>query len=128
MIKLEFNHGLLFTTIKIKYRGKSKELSNILIDTGAAETIITPDIVEDIGLIVEREDIINAFYGVGGSLHSFFSKQVDEVVIDQIVLPGFKVDFGLVDPKGSINGLLGLDILTEIGAIIDLKKMEMRMS
>jgi|SRR5690554_944586 len=121
MIKLEFNHGLLFTTIKIKYRGKSKELSNILIDTGAAETIITPDIVEDIGLMIEREDIISAFYGVGGSLHIFFSKQVDEVVIDRTVLPGVKIDFGLVDPKGSINGLLGLDILTEIGAIIDFE-------
>lgn len=128
MIKLVFKNGLLFTTIKIKYQGKSKEINNIVIDTGAAETIITPDIVEDIGLVADSEDTINAFYGAGGSLHSFFIKRIDEVTIGEIILPEFKMDFGLVDPKGAINGLLGLDVLIKIGAIIDIKNMELRVS
>ena len=33
------------------------------------------------------------------------------------------MDFGIIDTKGEINGLLGLDILIEIGAIIDLKNL-----
>ncbi|AKL96983.1 transferase [Clostridium aceticum] len=33
-----------------------------------------------------------------------------------------KVDFGIIDPVGEINGLLGLDILIAMGATIDLKE------
>jgi len=33
------------------------------------------------------------------------------------------MDFGVIDPKGNINGLLGLDLLMKIGAIIDLKSL-----
>ncbi|WP_378107645.1 hypothetical protein [Cohnella cellulosilytica] len=32
------------------------------------------------------------------------------------------MDFGLIDPHGRINGLLGLDILLKLNAIVDLKK------
>ena len=127
MIQIELKNGLLFTTIKLNYRGGSKEINNVVIDTGAAETIITPDAVEEIGLIVEREDIVNSFYGVGGSLHSFFIKKVDQIYIGNRALSGIEIDFGLVDPKGSINGLLGLDLLTQIGAVIDIKHLELRM-
>ena len=31
-----------------------------------------------------------------------------------------KVDFGVIDLSGHINGLLGLDLLMKVGAIIDL--------
>jgi hypothetical protein len=34
-----------------------------------------------------------------------------------------KIDFGVIDPKGYINGLLGLDLLMEMRAIIDLKNL-----
>ena len=33
------------------------------------------------------------------------------------------MDFGVIDPKGNINGLLGLDLLMKIGAVIDLKRL-----
>ncbi len=38
-----------------------------MVDTGAAETIISPEVVEDIGIFAEHEDSVNSFYGVGGS-------------------------------------------------------------
>jgi hypothetical protein len=46
-------------------------------DTGAAETILSPDAVDDIGLFAESDDFVHSFYGIGGSLHNFFSKSVD---------------------------------------------------
>lgn len=58
-MKLEFRDGLIFTSIHINYRGSVKEIKNIVVDTGAAETIISPDIVEDIGTIAEDNDEIN---------------------------------------------------------------------
>ena len=125
MIKIEYKDGLLFTSLEIFYRGSSLVIDNIVIDTGAAETIISPDVVEEIGIFAELEDYVHSFYGVGGSLHNFFSKQVDGITLGGIMLNKTKLDFGVVDPQGQISGLLGLDILMSLNAVIDLKELEM---
>ncbi|KJR45476.1 hypothetical protein UF75_4152 [Desulfosporosinus sp. I2] len=67
-MNMKFQDGLLFTSIQLSFRGNTKVIENIVIDTGAAETIISPDAVEDIGIFAELEDNVNSFYGVGGSL------------------------------------------------------------
>lgn len=125
-MKLEFRDGLIFTSIHITYRGVVKEINNIVIDTGAAETIISPDIVEDIGIVAEGNDEINSFYGVGGSMHYFFSKEIEIVSLGEFNLDKTKIDFGVIDPKGYINGLLGLDLLIKVGAIIDLRELTLK--
>ena len=122
-MRIHLEKGLLLTSIEISYKGISKVVENVVIDTGAAETIISPDIVEDIGIMAELNDTVNSFYGVGGSIHNFFSKKVDEINIDDISLMEIKLDFGVIDPKGYINGLLGLDLLIKLGAILDLKML-----
>ena len=122
-MEVEYKGGLLFTSIGISFRSNSKIIDNIVIDTGAAESIISPDVVEDIGVFAEQGDSINSFYAAGGSLHNYFSKQVQEVSLGEVRLNNIRMDFGVIDPKGNINGLLGLDLLMEIGAIIDLKEL-----
>lgn len=124
-MKIEFREGLLFTSIQICFRGNTKVIENIVIDTGAAESIISPDAVEDIGIFAEPEDSVNSFYGVGGSLHNFFSKKIEEIKLGQLSLNDTKMDFGVIDPKGDINGLLGLDLLMEIGAVINLRELSL---
>lgn len=123
-----FRDGLLFTSIHITFRGCSKVIENVVIDTGAAETIISPDAVEEIGIIAELDDSVNSFYGVGGSLHNFFSKNVNEIAFGDSNLKDIKMDFGVIDPKGHINGLLGLDLLIMIGALIDLKSLTLTLN
>lgn len=76
-----FRDGLLFTSILVTFCGCSKIIDNVVIDTGAAETIISPDAVEEIGVIAELDDSISSFYGVGGSLHNFFSKNVMKLLL-----------------------------------------------
>lgn len=44
-MKVTYREGVLFTSLTIEYKGKIKEINNIVIDTGAAETIIFPDTV-----------------------------------------------------------------------------------
>lgn len=122
-MKVELRNGLLFTSLKVSYLGHEKVISNIVVDTGAAETLISPDTVLDIGIEALNSDSINSYYGIGGDLHSFFSKAVDSVEIDNIKINGFKLDFGVIDPQGDINGLLGLDILLKLEAQIDLKEL-----
>jgi predicted aspartyl protease len=122
-MEVEYKGGLLFTSIEISFKGNSKIIHNIVIDTGAAESIISPDVVEDIGIFAEQGDSINSFYAAGERLHNYFTKQVQEVLLGRIGLKDVYIDFGVIDPKGNINGLLGLDLLMKIGAVINLKRL-----
>ena len=124
-MNIQFQDGLLFTSIQIFFRGSTKIVENIVIDTGAAETIISTDAVEDIGIFAEKDDSVNSFYGVGGSLHNFFSKKVEKIKLGHVSLKEVRLDFGVIDPKGNINGLLGLDLLIMLGAVIDLKRLSL---
>ena len=127
-MKIEYRDGLIFTSLQIDFRGVSKVIENVVIDTGAAETILSPDVVDDIGIMAEPNDSVNSFYGVGGSLHNFFSKKVDKVCFGKVNMENIKIDFGVIDPSGNINGLLGLDMLMEVGAVIDLKNLAVTMN
>lgn len=120
-MNLEFKGGLLFTTIELTFSGHRKTIGNVVVDTGAAESIISPDVVEDIGIDAKISDSINSFYGVGGDLHNFFSKKVDSIQIGNAKIKDVKMDFGVIDPSGEVNGLLGLDLLIELEADINLK-------
>lgn len=126
-MELRYRNGLLFTSLEINYQNNMKVIDNVVLDTGAAETIISPDAVEDIGIIAEFDDMIGSFYGIGGSIHNYYTKKIDEVNIESVKLQQVKVNFGIIDVKGEINGLLGLDILLKTNAIIDLKQLSLKM-
>lgn len=104
-----------------------KVIDNVVLDTGAVETIISPDAVEDIGIIAELDDMVGSFYGIGGSIHNYYTKKIDEVSIETVKLQQVKLNIGVIDVKGEINGLLGLDILFKTNAIIDLKQLSLKM-
>ena len=44
-MNIRYDNGLLFMDIEISYLGESKLIKNVVIDTGASHTIISPDIV-----------------------------------------------------------------------------------
>lgn len=115
-----------FTTIEFMFINKFKTINNIVIDTGASVSIISPDIVDDIGIFAEAKDRIVSSIGVGGSVHNSFEKAIDMIKIENQKINNIKLDFGIIDPNGDINGLLGLDVLMKLGAIIDLKNFEIR--
>lgn len=122
-MRIEFRDGLLFTTIKITYKGKEKQISNIVIDTGASHSLLTQDCVDEIGIRVSGEDEIVTSYGIGGKEHSFV-KKVDKVEVGGYCIDNCSVDFTNYIYE-DINGLLGLDILLGAGFIIDLEKLNM---
>jgi len=124
-MEIQYRDDLLFTSIEILYKGKSKIIDNIVIDTGAAGTIISPDAVDDIGIYAELGDRIMEYYGVGGSTHNAFIKTLDEIKLGNESSKNIQIDFGLIDTNGEINGLLGLDILMNLGVVIDLKNLNL---
>ncbi len=110
-MRIEYKQGLLFTNVELVYQGNSKVIENVVIDTGASESIISPDSVEDLEVFAEPEDKIVSYYGVGGTIHNAFVKTVEEVALGGSKIKKVELDFGLIDVYGKINGLLGLDIL-----------------
>src|SRR5699024_12252321 len=70
-MKIKYEKGLILAGILIEFRGATKTISNMVIDTGAARTLISQDVVEDIGVNVTTHDAIVTYYGIGGKEHAF---------------------------------------------------------
>ena len=63
-------------------------------------------------------------YGIGGE-HYTYRKTIDCIGIGEENLSNVSLDFGIIDEEGSINGLLGLDVLIKLGIKINLDKLEL---
>lgn len=53
-----------------------------------------------------------------------FTKRVDHLAIGELQVNDFKIEVGAMDYGFSMDGILGMDFLIAIGAIIDLHRME----
>ncbi|MBW8349491.1 aspartyl protease family protein [Bacillus sp. IITD106] len=122
-MKLKLINSLLEGEMTISYQGKIKIIDKLVIDTGAAHTLISSDIVSEIGIFFENDDPLVSSYGIGGEDYSF-RKAVDYIMLGSLVIPKIKLDFGNLD-GWDINGLIGLDILINGNFIIDLGKLEL---
>ncbi|WP_346427657.1 retropepsin-like aspartic protease [Gracilibacillus sp. YIM 98692] len=105
------------------FNGKSKVIENMVLDTGAARTLISQNVVEDIGLQVDLHDRIVTYFGVGGKEHAF-RKQVDQIQISGFTVDEIEIDFNDFG-YDDINGLLGLGLLMRAGFTIDLLHLQM---
>ena len=79
--------------------------------------------IEELGLAFTKEDEIETFYGVN-SLFSYVKRTAESITIGEKSVQNISFYVGTVDDN--IDGLLGLDVLINSGAIIDLKNMEIR--
>ena len=125
-MKMELVNRLLEVEMMISYKGKSKLVDKLVVDTGAAHTLISSDIVEDLGIYFENGDCLVSAYGIGGEEYSF-RKPVDFIKLGSHKIEEMKLDFGNLDEWG-INGLIGLDILMNGQFIVDLKKLDLDQS
>lgn len=124
-MKIDYDGQLITTSLVVTFRGKSIKINNVIIDTGSSHTIISPDILEEIGVTYENGDAIYEAYGIDGSV-PFYTKVLDEIQIDTFSIKDFEIDVGVLPKEHS--GLLGLDILKKYHFIIDLETLELRPS
>ena len=120
-MRIEYSGGLLLASLTITYRGQSKIIDRMAIDTGAAHTIIVSDVVDDIGIAFKIGDPINRSFGVGGTDYAF-EKTVDSLEFGGVRMTSKPLDFGHID--WDINGLIGLDVLILGRFVIDFDNME----
>lgn len=55
-MQIEYREGLLFTEVTIQYKGQSKLIKDIVIDTGASHTLISQDAVDEIDIRATKDD------------------------------------------------------------------------
>ena len=123
-MKIQSIDGLLFVTMTLTFRGKSKTIDQLVLDTGASHSVISMDLVDDIGVYGKIDDEIVVMHGIGGVERSI-RKKIDSVEFGTFKLPGVKLDFANFDAHFGVNGLLGADILTTGRFVIDLDEMEL---
>jgi len=123
-MNIRYEQGLLFVNIDLFYKNQYVQIKDVVIDTGASHTIISPDVVNDIGITAQPTDKFITMYGIGGE-HYAYRKRIDGISICGYKLENLEIDFGIIDEEGSINGLLGLDVLLNLGLKIDLENLKL---
>ena len=126
-MKIHLRKGLPFISATVVYRGNHLVLKNILLDTGSAGTVFSTDKVSPIGLTYELNDMIHSIRGVGGS-EFVFTKTIDGLKVDRLQVGALEVEIGAMDYGFEIDGIIGMDFLAQVGAVVDLSVMEIRSS
>ena len=121
-MKLTLIDNLPFVTVALTYRGKTIQISSVLIDTGSVTTILSADDVGSIDIYPSPDDNLYTIRGVGGN-EVVFSRVIDQLRVGDQGLSGFEVEIGGMDYGFDIHGILGMDFLTRVGAIINFWKM-----
>lgn len=122
MKKLIIEDGLLLTDIELTFRGQLLRLKLVLIDTGSGGTIISTDLAESVGIIAEEDDMIYRIIGVGGS-EFVFSKRVDIMKIGEVETRDFILEVGAMNYGYDLDGIIGIDLLQQIKARINIDKL-----
>ena len=122
-MKIQLIDGLPFISANLLFRGRQLGFENMLLDTGSAGTVLASDKVVAVDLIAEPDDLIRRIRGVGGAEY-VFSKQVDALSVGKLYVSDFEVEIGAMDYGFAIDGIIGMDFLSQVGAMIDLAKFE----
>lgn len=115
--------GLLFVSMTVTFRGQSRLIDHLVLDTGASHSVISMELVDDIGIYGDVNDEIVVMHGIGGVERSIRKKN-ESIEFGTFTLSEVKLDFANFDSHFGINGLLGADILTAGRFVIDLDAME----
>ncbi len=118
-MKLTIKYDLPFVTIQVKLGIKHLEISNILIDTGSAKSILSADVLEPIGVLPEPNSKLKKVKGIGGT-EIVYERKMDLIVIEQCERPHFPIQIGAMNYGFNINGILGMDFLKRSRATLDI--------
>ena len=78
--------------------------------------------VDNIGITIEEYDTIETISGVGG-IEFVYNKNIDKIIFGNLEIENFNIEIGVMDYGFDINGIIGIDFMKHIGAVIDLDKM-----
>lgn len=124
-MNIRLEKGLPYVAVLIEYRGQIINLDKVLLDTGSAGSVFVADKLLAIGLQYEPDDRIYRIRGVGGS-EFVFAKRLDRLALGELEAENFQIEVGAMDYGFEIEGILGMNFLSQVGALIDLASLEIR--
>jgi hypothetical protein len=122
-MKLSLKYDLPFVALLLAHKNSMLEISDVLVDTGSASTILSADALSKLGIVPAPEDTLYSIRGVGGS-EVVFARKLDYLQVGERRINDFEIEVGGMDYGFDINGILGTDFLLRSGARIDLSKLE----
>ena len=124
-VKIRLQNGLPFVSVTVLWRGQRLELGSVLLDTGSVGTLFPTDVLSSVGIAPTDGDFVWTVRGIGGT-ESVFGRQVDGITVGELAAAPFEIEIGLADYGFGIQGILGMDFLTRVCAIVDLACLELR--
>ena len=115
--------GAFYVTVTLLHGGRQLDLANVLLDTGSAGTLFAADQVLAVGLQYEADDPVQRIRGIGGA-EFVFVKRVNRLSVGELQVNDFAIEVGAMDYGFAIDGIIGTDVLLQVGAIIDLSRLE----
>lgn len=121
-MKLNMIYGLPFVNAVFSHRGKDIAVSNVLIDTGSATTLLSAEVALELGLEPELTDTIQTMRGIGGK-EFVYEKSIDKLTLDSAIVQMHTIQIGDMDYGVDINAIIGTDFLTAAKIVIDLGEL-----
>jgi len=121
-MQLLLKANLPYATVTVAYQEKIVEISDVLVDTGSASTILSADKLMNIGIKPSFDDTLHTIRGIGGG-EVVFLRKVDFLKLGERSISDFEIEVGGMDYGFDINGIIGMDFLINTGAIINLREL-----
>ena len=121
-MQLISRHDLAFVTATLTFHGTTVEIPEVLIDTGAASTVLNADHAAAAGIYLSPNDQLRRLRGVGGHEHVFV-RRVDRLAVGEHGLDAFELEVGEMDYGFDFGGIIGMDFRCAARAIIDLGRL-----
>jgi predicted aspartyl protease len=126
-MKINMRNGLPIVSITVVYQDKSIVLNDVLLDTGCAVSVFDTDIVEQVGLFIDRNSgRAVRMYGVGGQSELSFQQNVANISINDVSLDDFTLQLGMTKIPYGFDAILGADFCERAGIIIDFNQLLVR--
>jgi hypothetical protein len=100
-------------------------LPRVLLDTGSAATVFNTDDMLKLDVRPQPDAPIRFMTGVGGR-EPVIEVKVQSVAVDDLVAMPFTIQMGRLAYGLQMDGILGLDFLRQVQALIDLRELELR--
>lgn len=124
-MRIRLQGGLLYAPVHLTFQGRDLALDDVILDTGSAGSIFSADALLAVDLAPEPHDRLRRIRGVGG-VEFVFTKTLDQLGTGPLEARRFEVEVGALDYGFPVEGILGVDFLLQVGAVIDLAKMKLR--
>jgi len=122
-MNIQVRDGLPYVTVTLLYGGQQLDLANVLLDTGSAGTLFAADQVLAVSLQYEADDPVQRIRSIGGT-EFVFVKRIDRLSVGELQVSDFAIEVGAMDYGFAIDGIIGTDFLLQVGAVIDLSRLE----